>query len=130
MFDQIKNRRWDRVLVTTPPQTLQLAMDACAAGGKILTVGLANEDALNATIDVRTLIFKRATIQGVFSVPNLYFEEAVAVLQRHGERLRGIIRRHIDASGLESWFREWSEQKNFDGKTVVNFKDAKCFAGH
>jgi hypothetical protein len=85
---------------------------------------------LNATIDIRTLIFKRAAIQGVFSVPNLYFEEAVGVLRRHGDRLRAIIQRRIDAAKLETWFREWSERPNFDGKTIVNFKDATCFAGH
>jgi threonine dehydrogenase-like Zn-dependent dehydrogenase len=121
-FEQIRGRRWDCVLVTTPPCTLPLALDACGHGGKILTVGLAEESALAAAIDVRSLIFKRATIQGVFSVPNLYFAEAVGVLRRHGETLRQIIRRRISVCDLETWFRQWNQQGSFDGKTIVRFR--------
>lgn len=129
-FDQLRKNQFDRVLVTTPPQTLPLALEACAPGGRILTVGLAEEDALSATVDIRTLIFKRATIQGVFSVPNLYFEEAIDVLRRRGKPLRQIIRRRIAAANLESWFREWSERQSFDGKTVINFRGEECLLRH
>ena len=129
-FDQLRKSKWDRVLVTTPPRTLPVALEACAPGGRILTVGLAEEDALHAAVDMRTLIFKRATIQGVFSVPNLYFNEAVGVLRRCGESLRQIIGRRIAAGNLESWFREWNERKSFDGKTVINFRDEECSPSH
>jgi len=123
-FDRIRSQRWDCVLVTTPPSTLSLALEACANGGKIFTVGLAEENALNAAIDVRTLIFKRATIQGVFSVPNLYFHEAVDVLRQHGKALRQVIHRRIPSGDLETWFREWNEQEIYGGKTIVNFRNA------
>jgi L-iditol 2-dehydrogenase len=125
-MEQIKEERWDCVLVTTPPVTLPAALDACAHGGKILTVGLAEESALAAVIDIRTLIFKRAVIRGVFSVPNLYFDEAVSVLLQHGDTVRQVIRRHIPAAQLESWFREWNARTSFDGKAIVDFKEEAC----
>jgi threonine dehydrogenase-like Zn-dependent dehydrogenase len=129
-FGQIRRHQADCVLVTTPPETLGLALEAVASGGRILTLGLANEDALTAAIDVRTLIFKRATIKGVFSVPNLYFEEAVQLLQRNGDPLRQIIRRRIAAGTLDNWFREWNRRNGFDGKTIVSFKDEPCSLNH
>jgi D-arabinitol dehydrogenase (NADP+) len=126
-FDQIRKHQADCVLVTSPPETLPLALEATATGGRILSLGLANEDALSAVIDMRTLIFKRATIKGVFSVPNLYFEEAIELLRSNGESLRQIIRRRIPAGDLENWFRQWNDRNSFDGKTIVSFKDEPCF---
>jgi hypothetical protein len=72
------------------------------------------------------LIFKRATIQGVFSVPNLYFDEAIGILREHGDSLRRIIRRRIPATQLETWFHKWSKSEGFSGKTIVNFRDGEC----
>jgi threonine dehydrogenase-like Zn-dependent dehydrogenase len=129
-FKQVGRNQADCVLVTTPPETLSVALEATAPGGRILTLGLANEDALSAVIDVRTLIFKRATVKGVFSVPNLYFEEAVDLLRRNGDSLRQIIRRRIPAGQLDNWFREWNRRNSFDGKTIVSFKDEPCLLSH
>ena len=109
----------DRVLVTTPPATLSLALDTCHPGGRILTVGLGREEALVAEIDVRTLIFRRAQLEGVFAVPNLYFEEAVEALAASGKPLGGLVKRHISFDQLESALDEWNRRPHFDGKSVL-----------
>ena len=109
----------DRVLVTTPPSTLAAALDACVAGGRVLTVGLDRNDRLNADIDIRTLIFKRAHIEGVFSVPNLYFDDAVRILSEVGTPLERLIRHRIAFADLETALREWDQRQHFDGKSVL-----------
>jgi len=111
----------DCVLVTTPPSTLPQALEHCGKGGTIATVGLDREDALTASINVMTLVFKRVSLLGVFSVPNLYFEEAVAVLGRFGDPLRALITERIPFEKLEDSFALWNSSAHFDGKRMVLF---------
>ena len=111
----------DCVLVTSPPSTLTHALDCCGKGGTIATVGLDREDALMASINVMTLVFKRARLLGVFSVPNLYFEEAVDVLTRFGSPLSALITERVAFNALESTFAQWNSRAHFDGKRVVVF---------
>ncbi len=107
------------VLVTTPPATLSLALDLCAPGGRILTLGLDRQDSCLAQVNVQTLIFKRLSLKGVFAVPNLFFEEAVATLRAHGGPVRSLIRHKIHRDELESYFRAWHARGCFDGKAVL-----------
>ena len=109
----------DRILVTTPPATLGLALEAAGAGGRVLSVGLDRNENLDAQIDVRTLIFKRARVEGVFAVPNLYFEEAVDVLASLGEPLEGLITRRVAFDDLETSLKEWERREHFDGKGIL-----------
>ena len=111
----------DCVLVTSPPSTLSLALEICGNGGTIATVGLDREDALVANINVMTLVFKRARLLGVFSVPNLYFEEAVSVLGRFGGPLEPLISERIPFRALEDSFARWNVRTHFDGKRIVLF---------
>ena len=74
-----------------------------------------------AHINVMTLVFKRVRLQGVFSVPNLYFEEAVDVLTRFGGPLNVLITECIDFSKLEGMFAQWHTRTHFDGKRIVLF---------
>jgi L-iditol 2-dehydrogenase len=107
------------VLVTTPPATLSLALDLCAPGGRILTLGLDRQDSCLAQVNVQTLIFKRLSLKGVFAVPNLFFEQAVATLRAHGEPLRSLIRHKIHHDELEPYFRAWHAKGRFDGKAIL-----------
>jgi threonine dehydrogenase-like Zn-dependent dehydrogenase len=107
------------VLVTTPPATLPLALELSAPGGRILTLGLDRQDSCLAQVNVQTLIFKRLTLKGVFAVPNLFFENAVAMLRAHGEPLRSLIRHRIHRDELEPYFRAWHARGCFDGKAIL-----------
>jgi (R,R)-butanediol dehydrogenase/meso-butanediol dehydrogenase/diacetyl reductase len=118
-LDESIGGRPDCVLVTTPPSTLGDALALAAPGGRILTVGLDKNEQLEAAIDVRTLIFKRARVEGVFAVPNLYFEEAVAALEEVGGPLKALISRTIAFDDLPSAFAEWDVREHFDGKARV-----------
>jgi L-iditol 2-dehydrogenase len=113
----------DCVLVTSPPSTLSLALEVCSKGGTIATVGLDREDALMASINVMTLVFKRAPL-GVFSVPNLYFDEAVDVLIRYGSPLEALITDRVSFHDLEDTFAHWNSCTHFDGKRIVLFDSA------
>lgn len=107
------------VLVTTPPATLPLAFELCTPGGRIVTLGLDQQDSCTVPVNVQTLIFKRLSLQGAFACPNLFFEQAVAVLRAHGEALRSIVRHRIRRNELESYFRAWHRSKGFDGKAIL-----------
>jgi L-iditol 2-dehydrogenase len=111
----------DCVLVTSPPSTLYQALEVCSKGGTVATVGLDRKEALMASINVMTLVFKRARLLGVFSVPNLYFEEAVDVLSRYGGPLAALITERISFHALEATFGEWNARDHFDGKRMVLF---------
>jgi len=114
----------DCVLVTSPPATLSLALESCGKGSTIATVGLDREEELIAHINVMKLIFKRARLLGVFSVPNLYFEEAVDVLTRIGQPLTALVNQRLPFNSLEESFAQWNSQPHFDGKRVVVFNSA------
>ena len=107
------------VLVTTPPSTLGLALELCRPRGYVLTVGLDNGPACVAPIDARRLIFKQLTLRGVCAAPNLYFEQAVAVLRTHGAVLRRLVTHHAEYDDLETTLRAWDRRAHFDGKTIV-----------
>lgn len=111
----------DCVLVTSPPLTLSQALEVCGKGGTIATIGLDREDALMASINVMTLVFKRARLLGVFSVPNLYFDEAVDVLIRYGSPLAALITDRVSFHDLEDTFAHWNSCTHFDGKRIVLF---------
>ncbi len=112
----------DRVLVTTPPSTLSDALEACGPVGRVLTLGLDRNDYLEANIDVRTLIFKRVRVEGVFAVPNLYFDDAVRILSEVGTPLESLIRRRIGFDDLETALREWDARPHFDGKSILELQ--------
>jgi threonine dehydrogenase-like Zn-dependent dehydrogenase len=114
----------DCVLVTSPPATLSLALESCGKGATIATVGLDREEELMAHINVMKLIFKRARLLGVFSVPNLYFEEAVDVLTRFGQPLAALVNQRLSFNSLEASFAQWNSQPHFDGKRIVVFDSA------
>lgn len=122
--DHFGGERPDLVLVTSPPSTLGLALNACGAGATIATVGLANEEWLTAEINVMTLVFKRARVLGVFSVPNLYFEEAVDFLRQSGAPLMSLIGQRVTFDELETTFNAWDLAEHFDGKKVLVFDHA------
>lgn len=112
----------DRVLVTTPPSTLSAALEACGSGGRVLTVGLDRNEHLQADIDIRTLIFKRARVEGVFAVPNLYFDDAVRILNEVGKPMERLVRRRIAFENLETALREWDQREHFDGKAILELQ--------
>ena len=101
------------VLVTTPPSTLGLALELCRPRGYVLTVGLDNGPACVAPIDARRLIFKQLTLRGVCAAPNLYFEQAVAVLRTHGAVLRRLVTHHAEYDDLETTLRAWDRRGAF-----------------
>jgi (R,R)-butanediol dehydrogenase/meso-butanediol dehydrogenase/diacetyl reductase len=107
------------VLVTTPPETLAHAVDIAGAGARICMCGLDRDDACQTVLDVRAVIFKRLELEGVFAVPNLFFERAVALLASSGEPLRPLIRRRLRFDDLERGFQEWHARGHFDGKTIL-----------
>jgi len=109
----------DVILMTTPPETLARAVELCAPGGRIYTCGLDRDEACAAQVDVRSVVFKRISLEGVFAVPNLFFEQAIKLLLGKGAPLRALIRRRIAFDELERSFQEWHERGCFDGKTIV-----------
>ncbi len=109
----------DRVLVTTPPSTLSNALESCGSGGRVLTVGLDRNERMLADIDIGSLIFKRARVQGVFAVPNLYFDDAVRILGQVGKPLERLVRYRIAFNDLEKSLREWDQRPHFDGKSML-----------
>lgn len=111
--------RADRVLVTTPPSTIEQALALCRPGGRILTVGLDETERCRITFDISRLIFGQFTLQGVCAAPNVHFEQAISVLRQHGASLGVLIGRRVPRSGLEAALGAWHTRGRFDGKTIV-----------
>ena len=109
----------DRVLVTTPPSTLERALAICRHGGQVITVGLDDTERCRVSLDAAQLIFGQRTLRGVCAAPNSYFEEAVAVLRQHGAALRPLIARRTVRADLEDALQAWHTRPHYDGKTIV-----------
>lgn len=118
-FEKTLGGRPGVVLVTSPPGTLPMALDCIAPGGRVLTVGLDRDEDLTAPIDVRTLIFRRARVEGVFAVPNLYFEEAVELLGTVGSPLAALITERVGLSDLPRVLGEWASRAHYGGKRRI-----------
>ncbi len=118
-FEKALGGRPGVVLVTSPPVTLPRAIDLVAPGGRILTVGLDRDEGLTASIDVRTLIFRRARLEGVFAVPNLYFEEAVTLLGTVGRPLAALITERTGLSDLPRVLGDWASRAHYGGKVRI-----------
>ena len=109
----------DRVLVTTPPSTLESALKFCRHGGWVLTVGLDDTERCRISLDISRLIFGQQTLKGVCAAPNAHFEQAVDVLRAHGDALRQLIGRRTPRSGLEGALQAWHTRPHYEGKTII-----------
>lgn len=118
-------RHADRVLVTTPPSTLDQAVGLCRTGGWVVTVGLDDTERCTVPVDVSRLIFGQITLKGVCAAPNAHFAQAVALLREHGAALRPLIARRVRRAELESALTDWRDRPRYEGKTIL-VGDARC----
>lgn len=109
----------ERVLVTTPPSTLESALKFCRHGGSVLTVGLDDTERCSISLDISRLIFGQHTLKGVCAAPNAHFDQAVGLLRQHGDVLRPVIGRRIPRPGLEGALQAWHTRPHYEGKTVI-----------
>lgn len=118
-------RHADRVLVTTPPSTLDQALGLCRHGGWVVTVGLDDTPRCTVPVDVSRLIFGQTTLRGVCAAPNAHFEEAVRLLRVHGDALRAVIGRRVRRRDLEAALTAWHGRTSYEGKTIL-VGDPRC----
>jgi len=72
----------DRVLVTTPPNTIAEAVELCRFGGIIAYDGIKFGEAGKISLDGNKFHFNRLQLRGVHSVPNLGWVQALDLLRR------------------------------------------------
>jgi L-iditol 2-dehydrogenase len=113
------------VLVTTPPSTLDQALDLCRPGGWVVTVGLDDTERCRVPVDVSRLIFGQTTLKGVCAAPNEHFEQAVGLLRDHGSTLRTLIGRRVRRADLETALTDWQSRAHYEGKTIL-IGDTRC----
>lgn len=109
----------ERVLVTTPPSTLESALRLCRHGGTVVTVGLDEIERCRISVDISRLIFGQHTLKGVCAAPNAHFEQAVDLLRQHGNVLRQLIGRRTSRSSLEGALQAWRSRPHYEGKTII-----------
>ena len=109
----------ERVLVTTPPSTLESALALCRHGGTVVTVGLDEFERCRVPVDISRLIFGQHTLKGVCAAPNAHFEQAVDLLRQHGDVLRQLIGRRTPRADLEAALHAWRSRPHYDGKTII-----------
>jgi len=112
-------RHADRVIVTTPPSTLDRALALLRPGGTVITGGLDSFDRCRVKIDVDKLIFGQHTLKGVCAAPNQHFDEAIALLRRHSVVLRRLISLRVSRRNIESTLEAWGGRVHYGGKTIV-----------
>ena len=82
--------RIDRIMVTTPPDTLEIATKIACKGGIITFIGLGFGDQGRASFDGNDFHFKKLQLRASFASPALFGPMAVAYLENgviDGERL-------------------------------------------
>jgi threonine dehydrogenase-like Zn-dependent dehydrogenase len=118
-FDRLLGGPPTVVLVTAPPASLPQALDWCGRGGRVLTVGLDRVEKCTTTISVWDLVFKRLELSGVFAVPNMHFERAVAFLRARGDSVRRLVTRRVSFEDLAAHFADWNAGRVPAGKTIL-----------
>jgi L-iditol 2-dehydrogenase len=81
-FRQQEPEGLDRVLVTSPPNTVADAIAITRFGGIITYNGIKFGDAQNISFDGNDFHFRRLQLRGVHSIPNLGWPKALDLLQR------------------------------------------------
>ncbi|MGE0394444.1 MAG: zinc-binding dehydrogenase [Vicinamibacterales bacterium] len=122
---QPRLRHADRVLVTTPPATLDQALALCRPGGWVVTVGLDDTERCTVPVDISRLIFGQITLKGVCAAPNAHFPQAIALLREHGPALRALIGRRVPRGDIETALAAWQTRPHYDGKTIL-LGGARC----
>ncbi|NLF01722.1 MAG: alcohol dehydrogenase catalytic domain-containing protein [Anaerolineales bacterium] len=72
----------DRVLVTSPPDTIPAAVELCRFGGIVVYDGIKFGSGGTIQLDGNAFHFKRLQLRGVHSVPNLGWPQALDLLER------------------------------------------------
>ena len=81
---KLKDERVDRVLVTTPPQTLRDAAEFASFGAIISMIGIAkNKEESLCTLDINRMHFKRLQLRFSFASPALFFPKCLDMIS-HG----------------------------------------------
>ena len=109
----------DRVLVTTPPSTLEQALSFCRPGGAVLTVGLDETERCRISLDVSRLIFGQYSIRGVCAAPNAHFAQARHAASRARPRPGGADYTSSATRTPRAMLREWQKRPHYDGKTIL-----------
>lgn len=72
----------DRVLVTSPPRTLPLAIEIARFGGVIGLIGIEFGEGEKVALDINAFHFKKLQLRASHAIPNHYFPIAVDLLAR------------------------------------------------
>jgi len=102
----------DRVIVTTPPETVPDAIGCCRFGGRVAVLGLHFGGRNVAPLDVNQIVFGKIDVKGVIAEPAMHFRQAIELLKTGAvdpdvfltdfvtfddfpDRIRGVLERKI-----------------------------------
>ena len=71
----------DRVLVTTPPKTIDMATKACNVGGIVAFLGISYGPAAIVSFDSNVVHLNKLQIRGSNAIPALYFPHCIDLLK-------------------------------------------------
>ena len=99
--DAFRDRRADRILVTTPPPTLKDAVDIAAFGAVISHIGFGSrsDDSL-CTLNIDRMHFKRLQLRFSFAAPALFFPLCIDMIRNGLVDVKPLISRRFPLEDL------------------------------
>lgn len=114
--------KFDRILVTSPPETISQYIDLAAFGGKIVYLGFAGNS--NISFDANKFHINKLTLTASFAAPAIYFPRCIEFVKRGKIDLKSLITHEFTVEQIIDVIAGFKEDSSGLIKAVM-YKDEK-----
>ena len=124
--EALKGERFDRILVTTPPVTLQDAVQIASFGTVISMIGIAKTpEESQVTLDINQMHFKRLQLRFSHATPALFFPQCIDLIRSGLIDVKPLISHRFPLEQMQEAMRTVQMDKENTVK-VLMIRDSDC----
>ena len=109
----------DKVLVTSPPSTIDLATRVTNPGGKVAFLGIGYGDRAKATFDSNIVHLRKISIIGSNAIPALYFPRCIDLLEAGMVDVKSLISHRFKLEDLPTAMAQYLAEKDKAVKAIM-----------
>lgn len=109
----------DKVLVTSPPSTIDLATRVTNPGGKVAFLGIGYGDRAKATFDSNIVHLRKISIIGSNAIPALYFPRCIDLLEAGMVDIKSLISHRFKLEDLPTAMAQYLAEKDKAVKAIM-----------
>ncbi len=116
---EFPNKGVDRVLVTTPPSTIDVATRLCNVGGIVSFLGITYGEGAVVSFDSNIVHLNKIQIRGANAIPAMYFPQCLELLYSGMVDVKKLISHRLTLDNLESGLIDFLNDKQNGVKAVM-----------